>query len=174
MAKASKLVEPDKLEVRLSAVLSVAAKAECLKARCGALLVREDLIATRRTLQELGAGFNGPPQRNLALRTCHDSAPSKKKPRADRTCCVHAEMRALLRALHDKGALVIGSTLYFARVGGKGELLPSGKPYCTACSRIALDLGVKDWVLWHRDGARLYPAREYHELSARYDEESGG
>ena len=62
-----------------------------------------------------------------------------------------------------------GSTLYFARVDEKGILLPSGRPWCTECSKLALDLGVKTWVLWHAEGPAEYDAAHYDWLSNRYD-----
>lgn len=157
------------LDLRLKAVLGVATKSLCLKARCGALIVREDIVVTKRTTNELGAGFNGPPQNDLTLRVCHDSRPSEKKPRADRTCCCHAEWRAIQSAMLRRGPTIIGSSLYFARGTAKGELLPSGEPYCTVCSRLALDAGIAEWILWHKDGPRRYGAKEYHQRSLEYD-----
>jgi deoxycytidylate deaminase len=172
MAELYRLPPSSTLDLRLKAVLAVAQKSLCLKARCGALIVREDIVPTKRTTNELGAGFNGPPQNDLTLRSCHDSHPSEKKPRADRTCCTHAEWRAILRASLSRGPAIIGSSLYFARSTAKGELLPSGKPYCTVCSRLALEAGIREWVLWHPDGPQIYSAKTYHQLSSNYDERS--
>ena len=98
----------------------------------------------------------------------------------DPGCCVHAEVRAMLSAV--PRCRVEGSTLYFARVDENGILLPSGRPshpdaseglgdpgWCTECSKLALDLGVKTWVLWHVDGPAEYDADHYDWLSNRYD-----
>ena len=41
----------------------------------------------------------------------------------------------------------------------------AGKPYCTICSKLALDVGIKEFVLWHKDGIAVYDTHEYNELS---------
>ena len=61
-----------------------------------------------------------------------------------------------------------GSTLYFTRVDEEGNILKSGQPYCTVCSRLALDSGVEKFVLWHEDGICEYDIQEYNQLSYRY------
>ena len=152
---------------------SIAMLAQCQKAHCGAVLVSP--VAFTHAGQDalfagslLAYGFNGPPQNDPAYRKCGSILPSKIHPKADRTCCVHAEARALFAASRDRLA---GATLYFARVDAKGSLDPSGRPYCTGCSKLALDLGVRKWVLWHAGGPREYFADEYNHLSHEYDEE---
>lgn len=59
--------------------------------------------------------------------------------------------------------------MVFTRVDDKGQALLSGSPYCTVCSRLALDAGIGFWVLRHADGVRCYSAMEYHQLSERFD-----
>jgi hypothetical protein len=46
----------------------------------------------------------------------------------------------------------------------------SGKPYCTICSKSALDIGIKEFVLWHEDGICAYDTAEYNLLSFDYQE----
>lgn len=144
----------------------------CLKSKCGAVLVAPTLFfekAGDKALFEgrlLSAGSNGPPRNDVAFRRCGETTPSKDHPKAGRTCCVHAEVRALLAIPRGR---ILGSTFYFARVDEKGVLLPSGRPWCTECSKLALDLGVKTWVLWHADGPAEYDAAHYDWLSNRYD-----
>lgn len=133
----------------------------CLRSRCGAALVRGGEILAR--------GHNGPPRDDLSLRVCDTIQPSIGKPKSDRTCCLHAEWRALLEALSTRPDAVEGSTMVFCRVDAQGGLLASGNPYCTVCSRLTLDRGVRSWVLWHEGGPVEYDAREYHVLSERYD-----
>jgi deoxycytidylate deaminase len=132
----------------------------CLRANCGAVLVKDGRL--------IGTGYNGPPQDNLDLRVCNSIEASVKKPRSDRTCCVHAEWRALLDAMERFPLDVEGSTMVFCRVNDQGPL-KSGHPYCTVCSRLTLDRGVASWLLWHEAGIREYSAVEYHQLSERYD-----
>lgn len=142
----------------------------CSKSKCGAALVgvrdSEPLSLWKGSL--ISTGCNGPPQCDPAYRRCFQTTPSKAHPKAGRTCCVHAEVRALLAAPRNG---ILGSTLYFARTDQAGNLLYSGRPWCTECSKLALDLGVKTWVLWHADGPREYEAAEYDHLSNQYDEE---
>lgn len=47
----------------------------------------------------------------------------------------------------------------------------AGQPYCTHCSRLALDAGIAEFVLWHNEGIAVYPTDEYNNLSYRYKEE---
>jgi hypothetical protein len=130
----------------------------CARARCGAVVVRDAQI--------IGRGYNAPPRDDMSQRMCHLALTSSPKPKADRTCCVHAEWRAILDALRRTGNLS-GGTLYFTRVNKDGALLRSGRPYCTACSRLALDSGLSHFALWHDDGIVLYDAVEYNRLSYR-------
>jgi len=50
-------------------------------------------------------------------------------------------------------------------------MLKSGKPYCTVCSRLALDNGIKEFVLWHTDGIKGYDTKEYNKLSYDFNKE---
>lgn len=46
----------------------------------------------------------------------------------------------------------------------------SGKPYCTICSKLALDVGISEFVLWHNEGICVYNTIEYNEISFGYKE----
>jgi deoxycytidylate deaminase len=144
-----------------AAMLSLCQDAKCGAALVGVPLLPDSLFGGRL----LSVGHNVPPA-GLHNRRCGRTEPSKRHPKADRSCCVHAEVKALWNA--DR-SLVEGSTLYFARVDAQGTLQPSGRPWCTGCSKLALDLGVADWVLWHEDGPRRYGAAEYNDLSHDFD-----
>lgn len=144
-----------------------ARKSLCLRSSCGAVLVGHDGVV-------LGRGYNAPPRDDLSCRVCDTTAPSLAKPKSDRTCCVHAEWRALLEALQRPSDGLARATMVFARLDGAGQLKRSGKPYCTVCSRLTLDAGVGYWSLWHPEGIRLYGADEYHRLSERYDVPEAG
>lgn len=144
-----------KAEYWLSRAAIEARRATCEKARCGAVLVLQDTC--------VGMGFNGPAPG--ALRRCDIAVPSSRRPRSDRTCCVHAEWRALIKSWP-----TVGATLVFARVDDTGQRVSSGLPYCTVCSRLALECGVKSWVLEHSGVACEYDALAYDELSHQYDD----
>lgn len=137
----------------------------CRRSRCGALIVPPDG-------QSWAGSFNGPPDNDIKHRRCGETSPCALKPKSDRTCCVHAEQRAIIEALQSNFAHVIErTTLYFIRIDDQNHPQPSGYPYCTVCSRLALDVRIARWALWHEDGIRIYGAEEYNDLS--HDEYAG-
>ena|SRR3989344_620374 len=140
-----------------------AKKALCLRDRCGSIIVSNGEI--------IGRGYNAPPKDDISQRRCEDEFKPSPKPKSDRTCCVHAEWRAILDAVRNIKD-ISGSTLYFTRVDDGGNILMSGKPYCTVCSRFALDTGIKYFGLWHEEGIRLYETLEYNKLSYNFHKNS--
>lgn len=137
----------------------IAEKALCLKAKCGTIIVKNGEI--------IGEGYNAPPLDEEENRMCDKKlGPGKEK--YDRTCCMHAEWRAIIDALKRNPKRLRGSKLYFTRVGKSGQIKKSGKPYCTICSRLALDAGIEKFVLWHEEGICEYPTDEYNRLSYEY------
>lgn len=136
-----------------------AEKSVCLRDKCGAVVVLEDKI--------IGRAFNGPVNNEISQRKCELNLINSKKPKSDRTCCVHAEWRAILDAIKNMKDIT-GSTLYFTRVDEKGNILKSGEPYCTVCSRLALDNGIKYFALWHESDIKLYDTKEYNDLSYKF------
>lgn len=155
------------LETWFGEAAAEARKSLCLSSSCGAVL-----LGTGGHV--IGRGYNAPPGDDLTFRVCGHLGPSVRKPKTDRTCCVHAEWRALREALAQSPAAVPGSLMVFVRVNDQGVIQHSGRPYCTVCSRQTLDAGVASWALWHAEGIRVYPAAEYHRLSERYDELDAG
>jgi hypothetical protein len=67
--------------------------------------------------------------------------------------------------LRNNPGKITGSRLYFIRLGEDGKKSPAGKPYCTICSKMALDSGISEFVLWHKEGICVYDTEEYNELS---------
>jgi len=134
-----------------------AKKATCQRAKCGSVVVLNEEV--------VGRGFNSPAGDHENQRACNYSYdPEQRKPKLDRTCCIHAEWRAIMDAIKNQGD-VTGGTLYFTRVDDEGEILKSGEPYCTVCSRLALDSGLSGFALWHEEGIKVYDTKEYNELS---------
>lgn len=134
----------------------VAESALCLKAKCGAIIASEGKI--------IGIGYNAPPLDKSEHQTCQDEV-TAGKPKYDRTCCVHAEWRAVFDALKNYPDKIKNSKLYFTRVDDRGEIKKSGQPFCTVCSRMALDVGIDKFLLWHEAGIAEYPTDEYNRLS---------
>lgn len=138
----------------------VAKDALCLKAKCGTVIVKNKII--------IGKGYNAPPLDIENSRTCLDPYDFSGKPKYDHTCCMHAEWRAIIDALKNSSKELQGSVLYFVRVDNDGKVKKSGLPYCTVCSRLALDVGISHFCLWHEDGVVAYPTDEYNKLSYAY------
>ena len=139
----------------------VAAQALCGRDKCGAVIVKDDEI--------IGIGYSAPPQDDSRNAKCHFEYPEiVRKPKSDRTCCIHAEWRAILDALRKNPEKLIGSTLYFSRIDTDGKILFSGDPYCTVCSRIALDSGIRYFALWREEGIQVYDTVEYNNISYQF------
>lgn len=137
-----------------------AKKSLCLAGRCGSIIVKNG--------QVIGAGYNAPPGDNLAARRCTRKSEIDPAFKSDKTCCVHAEWRSVMNALRAHPSELVGATLYFVRVGNTSDDLEfAGDPYCTHCSRLALDVDLAEFVLWHGDprGIVAYDTGEYNELS---------
>lgn len=149
-------------EAFFRAAAEEAKKSLCLRDKCGAVVVLSDEI--------IGRGYSAPAGDDVAHRKCEVDVLkfATTKPKSDRTCCVHAEWRAIIAAVRHRGT-ISGSTLYFTRVdSATGEVLKSGEPYCTVCSRLALDTGVAQFALWHESGMTLYDTLDYNERSYRF------
>jgi deoxycytidylate deaminase len=124
-----------------------------------------------RTVRLSAKGSNSPAGNVEGQRRCDIPKTAYHFKVTDKTCCVHAEQRAIMDALRRNPDKLSGSRLYFVRVDGEGDpVRAAGKPYCTACSKMALDAGVAEFVLWHRDGICVYDTGEYNLLSYKYSE----
>lgn len=141
----------------ISDATKLAEKATCRRAKCGCVLVKAGQI--------IGTGFNSPPHDDEEQRTCDNkyTYSQGKKLKYDVTCCVHAEWRSLMEALKKHQDKLKGSTLYFMRIeDGKPK---KTQPFCTVCSRLLLEAGVKEIVLWQQEGLISYNAPEYNQIS---------
>lgn len=134
-----------------------ALSATCLRARCGTVIVKDDII--------IGQGYNSPALDDESQRTCNDELNLSIKPKYDKTCCIHAEWRAILDACKNNPDQVTGSTLYFMRIDNEGNFTDAGEPFCTVCSRLSMESGIKEFVLYNNNGADIYLASEYNQKS---------
>lgn len=130
----------------------------CLRAKCGAVIIKDGEI--------IGKGYNAPPLNDPKNRTCLKKYRLPQKFKYDRTCCMHAEWRAIIDALKNNPEKVKDSTLYFTRINE--DVKQWGKPFCTVCSRLILDIGIKEVVLPREKGLCLYKADEYNRVSYEY------
>lgn len=144
----------------LVAATEVALNSTCQRSRCGAIIVKDD--------EMIGSGFNSPPGNEESQRRCTVAKSSYHPKVTDKTCCVHAEQRAIIDALRKNPEQITGSRLYFVRLNEDGQPQRSGAPYCTICSKMALDSGIAEFVLWHEEGITVYETAEYNLLSFQY------
>ena len=140
----------------------IAQNSTCLRSKCGSVIVKDGEI--------IGEGFNSPPQNLRSQNRCLRKHELKKGFKSDKTCCIHAEQRAIMDALKRNAEKLSGSRLYFIRLNDKDEIAFAGKPYCTICSKMALDSGIKAFVLFHAEGIGVYDMEEYNDLSFSYIE----
>jgi len=140
----------------------IALKAKCNDAKCGCVIVKDNFI--------IGSGFNSPPGEKENQRRCHISKNSYHSKVTDKTCCIHAEQRAIMDALRNNSDKIANSKLYFIRVDKDGSILKAGRPFCTICSKMALDAGISEFILWHEKGICSYDTGEYNSISFGYKE----
>jgi len=138
----------------------VALNSTCLRSKCGSIIVKDKEI--------IGTGFNSPPNNSESQRRCSCLKDSYHKKITDKTCCVHAEQRAIMDALRRNPDKIQGSSLYFVRLK-ENKISKSGKPYCTICSKMALDSGIKEFILYHEEGICVYDTEEYNDLSFKFN-----
>ena len=146
------------------AAAEVACEAKCLRAKCGSVVVSKAGVV-------LGRGYNAPPLNDESQRMCEAEWDLEKKPKYDKTCCVHAEWNAAMDTLANASAKEIeGSRLYFMRIDENGGFTDAGEPYCTTCSRVVMQAGIAEFALWNYNGADVYTLSEYNETSYNYYE----
>ena len=147
----------------LNAAAEIAKNATCNRHKCGSVIVNNGII--------IGKGMNSPPANKEDQRRCSIQKESYDKRVTDKTCCMHAEQRAIIDALKKNPEKLSGSRLYFIRLADDGKITKSGKPYCTICSKMSLDAGIMEFVLWHDEGICVYDTEEYNTLSYLYKDE---
>ena len=136
----------------------IAKKSTCQRQKCGAVIVNNNQI--------IGQGFNSPPSESQ--RRCNIKKDQYHQKVTDKTCCVHAEQRAIMDALKRNPDKLKGSQLFFMRLDLDNNVLFAGQPYCTICSKMALDVGIKEFILYHKDGIKSYNTEKYNEISYLY------
>lgn len=137
-----------------------ALESTCERSRCGSVIVKGGEI--------IGKGYNSPPNNDESQRRCSVPKSEYHERVTDKTCCVHAEQRAIMDALLRNPDKLAGSRLYFIRCDKDEEESFAGAPYCTICSKMALDAGIAEIVLWRKEGLFVYGAREYNDYSFWY------
>ena len=137
--------------------LEIAKQSTCQRSKCGAIILKNNQI--------IGKGFNSPPNNLEFQRRCLNDKEDYSDKITDKTCCIHAEQRAICNALKNNPEKLKDSSLYFIRLDKNNNKLFAGKPYCTICSKMALDIGIKEFILWHEKGICVYNTEEYNNIS---------
>lgn len=135
----------------------IANDATCRRAKCGSIIVHDMLI--------IGKGFNSPARNDDTQRLCEAEMDTAVRPKYEKTCCIHAEWRAVLDACKTNANKLKGSVLYFMRVDENGDFTDAGGPFCTVCSRLTMEAGVSEFALYNSGGADIYPLDEYNMKS---------
>ena len=140
-------------------VAEVASRSLCQRASCGSVIVKNGVLVSE--------GFNSPPQNDSGLRTCLNEYDIPAGFRHDRTCCIHAEQRAIQNAL-TAGQDITGAQIYFVAVDKDGNKVHATDMKCTICSRAVLDTGITEFAFYCAEGIRVYSPAEVDRLSYEY------
>jgi deoxycytidylate deaminase len=158
-----KRLDKKDFEFYLGEAIKEARKSTCLRRKCGSIIVdiRGNII---------GRGFNSPAGNLESQRRCSYDKSEYDEKVTDKTCCIHAEQNAFFDALSKTGKRKLENypVLYFAEVDSEGNLIPAGEPYCTICSKSALEVGISGWVLQHESGLYYYDSEEYNDKSFNF------
>ena len=149
--------QKEKAEYFIHEAIKESKKSTCYRSKCGAIIVKDNEI--------IGIGFNSPPGNLESQRRCENKKKDYPEKVTDKTCCVHAEHRAVANALKINPEKLKGSRLYFARLDLEDNFLYAGDPYCTICSKFVLDAGIAEFALWHEQGICAYGTEEYNDIS---------
>ncbi len=154
--------EHELAEKYMKEAAKVAELATCERSKCWSIIVKDWNIIWK--------GFNSPAKNLESQRRCTCDKNSYHRKVTDKTCCIHAEQRALFDALRNNPDKLGWATLYFMRLDKNNQPSKSWKPYCTICSKSALELWIKEFVLYHEEWITAYNTEEYNLLSYQYDE----
>ena len=82
------------------------------------------------------------------------------------TCRTHAEQRAITLARDGDGwPMLPGSTLIYVRLQADDSVRLEKPHFCPRCSRLALSLGVAEWIFALSDGLAGYSCADYDTIS---------
>jgi deoxycytidylate deaminase len=81
-------------------------------------------------------------------------------------CRTHAEQRAISLARDGDGWRKLpGSKLIYVRLAPDDSVRLDEPHYCSRCSRLAMSLGVDEWIFALTDGLVSYAATDYDEMA---------
>lgn len=141
---------------------SAAHDATCTRAKCGVIIMSPDGWL-------IGSGHNSPPGNDEDERRCGIKKSEYDIKVTDKTCCIHAEQRAIMNALiaGNVGRLR-GSTMYFVRLDDGDTVSDEREPYCTICSKMMVDVGIGSFIRYFKGEIVSYDVKEYNRISFGY------
>ena len=81
-------------------------------------------------------------------------------------CRTHAEQRAITLAREGDGWRKLpGSKLIYVRLEADDSVRREDPHFCARCSRLALSLGVQEWIFALSDGLVGYSAADYDQIA---------
>jgi deoxycytidylate deaminase len=81
-------------------------------------------------------------------------------------CRTHAEQRAITLAREGDGWRQLqGSRLIYVRLGADDSIRLEDPHFCARCSRLALSLGVAEWIFTLPEGLTGYTAVDYDRMA---------
>src|SRR6202451_1288900 len=81
-------------------------------------------------------------------------------------CRTHAEQRAITLARNGDGwRRLVGSKLIYVRLGADDSVRLEEPHFCARCSRLALSLGVAEWIFALPERLTRYSAADYHMIA---------
>jgi deoxycytidylate deaminase len=81
-------------------------------------------------------------------------------------CRTHAEQRAITLAREGDGWRVLqGSTLIYVRLEADDSVRLAKPHFCARCARLALSLGVAEWIFALSDGLAGYSSADYDRVA---------
>lgn len=107
----------------LDQAAEIALQATCNRSKCGCVIISNSKC--------IGIGYNTPPNNLESQRRCSYSKDGYHKKVTDKTCCIHAEQRAIMDALRNHPDKIVGSRLYFIRLDKENKPSFVGNPFGT-------------------------------------------
>lgn len=81
-------------------------------------------------------------------------------------CRTHAEQRAITLAREADGwRMLPGSKLIYVRLGADDSVRLEEPHFCARCSRLALSLGVAEWIFALSEGLVAYATADYDKIA---------
>ncbi len=153
------------LDIVMTMLIQLASESTCHRSKCASIIISKEHFDKEQNII-IGYGYNSMPCNKQSSTCAKDFLPENFK--SDKTCCVHAEQRAIMCALDQKDKLK-DSYLFFIRIDENNNPIPAGDPYCTICSKMALDVGISKFCLWHKEGWVAYDTEYYNNLSFQFN-----